>query len=66
MTETEILDKHKYYDAIALLKLVLTESCIENEFDEQIYRYLKSVKQLPEDYIPYFLNVETDGGGHKD
>ena len=44
--------------AIELLKMVLLESSVENEFDADIYEYLKEIDELPEDYVPYWLGID--------
>lgn len=40
--------------AFYLLRAVLTESGMENEFDQTIYDFLKEQKQLPKGYKPYW------------
>lgn len=40
--------------AISLLQSVLTESVIENEYDEDIYKFLAVTDNLPEGYTPYW------------
>lgn len=40
--------------AINLLKNVLLESDVENEFDREIYEFLEEIEELPEGYEPYW------------
>lgn len=44
----------KLNQAIELLKAVLLESSMENEFDKEIYEFLKENNALPDGYIPYW------------
>ena len=48
--------EEKLNTAIQLLQLILLESSIENEFDKDIYNFLKENDALPEGYVPYFSN----------
>jgi hypothetical protein len=41
-------------EAFDLLRAVLTESGVENEFDKDIYEFLKKNKQVDADYVPYW------------
>ncbi len=58
MAETNIDYKERYENAVELLRAVLTESGIENDFDENIYDFLKENDELPDDYTPYWLDDE--------
>ena len=58
MAETNIDYKERYENAVELLRAVLTESGIENDFDENIYDFLKENDELPDDYTPYWLEDE--------
>lgn len=49
-------DNEKLERAIQLLKSVLLESTIDNEFDEEISNFLKEINELPEGY--HFYNDE--------
>ncbi len=58
MAETNIDYKERYENAVELLRAVLTESGIENDFDENIYDFLKENDELPDDYTPYWIDDE--------
>jgi hypothetical protein len=60
MAETNIDYKERYENAVELLRAVLTESGIENDFDENIYDFLKENDELPDDYTPYWLDDNED------
>ncbi len=47
-------DTMRLKSAFNLLRSVLSIASSENEFDEEIYTFLKENNQLPKDYIPYF------------
>lgn len=49
-------DTVRIQSAFNLLRAVLTQSSIENEYDEEIYCFLKENNQLPNDYVPYFID----------
>ncbi len=49
-------DTIRIQSAFNLLRAVLTQSSIENEYDEEIYSFLKENNQLPNDYVPYFID----------
>lgn len=44
----------KEQTAIELLRLILTESSIESDYDREIYEFLQEHNELPEDYEPYW------------
>ncbi len=46
--------EEKLNNAFSLLRAVLLESGMENEFDRDIYEFLKKNGALPEDYKPYW------------
>lgn len=58
MAETNIDYKERYENAVELLRAVLTESGIENDFDENIYDFLKENDELPDNYTPYWIDDE--------
>lgn len=46
--------EEKLDEAVGLLKNVLCDSGVENDFDKEIYEFLKENNELPEDYNPYW------------
>lgn len=52
--------QHVEEQAIALLQDVLLESSMENEFDQDIYQFLKEQNALPLGYVPYWLAFEQE------
>ncbi|OQA45815.1 MAG: hypothetical protein BWY47_01925 [Bacteroidetes bacterium ADurb.Bin302] len=58
MAETNIDYKERYENAVELLRAVLTESGMENDFDENIYDFLKENDELPDNYTPYWIDDE--------
>lgn len=56
--EQEILSKYGYYSAISILKLILGGDC-DTDFDEQVYEFLKERGEVPENFIPYWNNPDT-------
>ncbi len=60
MAEKNIDYKERYENAVNLLKAVLTDSGIENDFDEEIYNFLNENKELPEGYKPYWAYDDDD------
>ncbi len=49
-----------YKRAVELLQNVLLESSMENEFDKDIYEFLKEENQLPDGYSPYWVMDEFE------
>jgi len=47
--------------AIFLLKQVLLESNVETEFDADIYKFLKSINELPDEYEFYGHSYSDSG-----
>ncbi len=59
--EKQKIDFEKHYDlAVELLRAVLTESTMENEFDVDIYDFLRERSALPEGYIPYWEDEDDE------
>lgn len=43
-----------FKQACALLRAVLCDSAMENDFDRDIYEFLEEHNELPDDYEPYW------------
>ncbi len=58
MSETEKQLQEQLDEAIDLLRSVLYESVVENEYDEDIYDFLKEYNHLTDDEIFYGDNYK--------
>lgn len=55
-SEEESSLQEKYDEAVGILRNILCESGMECEYDKDIYQFLESNDELPDDYEPYWEN----------